>query len=84
MNIVTNTALIVICNAIGGIVKYQTKLSNELIPYLLAVIGGILGIALHIIGVNIGGLNVLEDCAIGVVSGFASVGVHQLSKINKE
>lgn len=58
-----------------------TPMPDEWIPALCGVAGAILGVvALYVAPGLIPATDVLSAIAIGVVSGFAATGVHQLGK----
>ena len=71
--IVTITAFVV------QVVK-QTKIDNKWMPIIAGTIGGILGAAMYYIGVGDLGDYLLEAVAVGISSGLAATGAHQMYK----
>lgn len=72
-------AITVICYLGGMACKTTEKVKDEVIPVVCGVTGGILGVAACICtGVSAG--DVINAAAIGIVSGLASTGVHQVIK----
>ena len=77
-------AIVVICYLIGLVVK-SSKLDDKWIPTIVGVSGLILGVVAFYIHVpDFPAYDVLTAAAVGVVSGLASTGVHQLGKQLKE
>ena len=65
--------LVALCLLFGNTIKYSLpKINNRYIPLILALLGGILSIVLN-------GLTT-QNILIGVVSGLASTGLHQVHK----
>lgn len=70
----------VICFLAAEVAKL-TPMKDEWIPALCGVCGALLGVvALYVAPELIPATDVLSAIAIGVVSGFAATGVHQLGK----
>ena len=69
----------VICYLIGNIVK-NTPLSERWIPSIVGVAGGLLGLAGLYVMVDFPATEPLTAIAVGIASGLASTGVHQMSK----
>ena len=69
----------VICYLIGSIVK-NTPLANRWIPSIVGVCGGLLGLAGLYIMVDFPATEPLTAIAVGIASGLASTGIHQMSK----
>lgn len=81
---ITGVAVItVICLLIGEAVKL-TKLDNKYIPVICAACGGVLGVAGMYTISGFPAEDVLTAIAVGIVSGFAATGVHQMAKQMKE
>ena len=73
-------AITVICFLIAEVVK-QTPLDKAWIPAICGVCGAVLGVAAFYLSPNLIPANdVLSAVAIGIVSGFAATGVHQVYK----
>lgn len=76
----TVLAITVITYVIGEAVKVIPFIKNELIPVIVAVAGGILGV----VGMNVipdfPAQDVLNAISVGMVSGLASTGVNQAFK----
>lgn len=73
----------VICYLMGQIVK-NLPLDNKWIPCIAGVFGGILGIAGLYVMADFPATEPITAVAVGIVSGLASTGVHQLYKQIKE
>ena len=76
----TVLAITVITYVIGEAVKAIPVIKNELIPVIVAVCGGILGVVgMHVIP-DFPAQDVLNAISVGMVSGLASTGVNQAFK----
>lgn len=73
-------AIVVIAFLVGMVAKNITKLDNKWVPVICGVVGGVLGIV---------GMNIIPDfpvqdiisaASVGIVSGLAATGVHQIGK----
>lgn len=73
----------VICYLLGQIVK-ATGLPGKWIPCIVGVFGGILGIAGLYVMADFPAAEPITAVAVGIVSGLASTGVHQVVKQLKE
>ncbi len=74
-------AITVICYLVGAITKAIPKIKDELIPIVVGIAGGIIGvIAMSVAPEIIPATNYIDAIAIGVVSGLASTGVNQIGK----
>ena len=89
MNILDVTqvvAIVVICYLIGLAVNASPAIKDELIPVIVGVCGGILGVIGMFVMPDFPADDVLNAIAIGIVSGLASTGVNQaykqLTKLN--
>ena len=71
-------AITVICYLIGMIVK-ATPLDDKWIPCIVGVLGGALGVVGMYIMPDFPAKDLLNAVAIGIVSGLASTGAHQLT-----
>ena len=70
----------VICYLIAEAVK-ATSLDNKWLPIICGTLGGCLGVlALFIAPQLIPASDILTAIAIGIVSGFAATGIHQVYK----
>ena len=85
MDFVSVPIIVVCCYMIGEIYKVLFKNKQEaykLIPILVAIIGGVLGVAIYItapemmLNVN----NFWIALGIGIMSGFSSTGTNQVIK----
>lgn len=84
--IITVPAIVAVCFLIGEIAK---KISNEsinrFVPEICGVSGAILGVlAFFTIPAFIPAENWLTALAVGIVSGFAATGIHQIYKQAKK
>jgi hypothetical protein len=76
----TVLAITVITYVIGEAVKVIPFIKNELIPVIVAISGGILGVVgMHVIP-DFPAQDVLNAISVGMVSGLASTGVNQAFK----
>lgn len=74
-------AITVISFLVGYIWKTATKLDNKWIPIVCGSVGLVLGVVAFYIGVpDFPASDVINAAAVGIVSGFASTGVHQVAK----
>ena len=83
MNILDVTqvvAIVVICYLIGLAVKAIPAIKDELIPVIVGVCGGILGVIGMFCMPDFPAEDILNAIAIGIVSGLASTGVNQAYK----
>lgn len=78
-------AIVVICYIVGEVFKLvfmkKTKLYKG-IPILVGLVGGVIGVVTYVVNPTIIGTppNVLCAAAIGIISGLASTGSHQVIK----
>lgn len=73
-------AIVVICYLIGLAVKAIPAIKDELIPVIVGVCGGILGVVGMFAMPDFPANDILNAIAIGIVSGLASTGVNQAYK----
>lgn len=88
MNIVTLPVIIVICYITGEIIKIvfnnKTKI-KKLIPFILGILGGIIGVLIYITNKEvIQTTSIWESILVGTISGLSSTGTNQLIKKIKE
>lgn len=76
----TVLAIVVICYLIGLGAKQIPKIKDELIPVIVGVAGGILGVVGMYVMPDFPASDFLNAIAIGIVSGLASTGVNQAYK----
>ena len=69
----------VICFLVAEAVK-ATPLDNKWLPIICGVVGGALGVVAMIVMENFPSNDVLTSIAIGIVSGLAATGAHQVYK----
>lgn len=79
LGIVTYPAILVICWLVGYGVKQIEGLDNKWIPVIVGVVGAAIGAVGYFTGV-VPAQNYLDAIVIGIVSGEASTGVHQVYK----
>ena len=79
LNIMTYPAILVICWLIGYGVKHIAAIDNKWIPVIVGIAGAAIGLAGYFTGV-IPASDWLDAIVIGIVSGEASTGVHQVYK----
>ncbi len=75
----TVSGIIVICYLIGMAVKAST-LDDKYIPIIVGLCGGILGVAGLLTMPTFPVDNVIDAVAVGIASGLAATGVHQIGK----
>ena len=76
-------AITVICFLAGKIIK-ATKLDNKWLPCIVGVVGAALGLVGLWVMPDFPAQEPLTALAVGIVSGLASTGAHQLAKQLKE
>ena len=76
---ITIWAITVICFVLAEAVKL-TSLDEKWIPVLCGIMGGILGVVASYVMPNYPADNILDAIAIGIVSGLAATGAHQIGK----
>ena len=76
----TVVAIVVICYLVGLMAKQIPKVKDEVIPVIVGVAGGILGVVGMYVIPDFPASDVLNAIAIGIVSGLASTGVNQAYK----
>ena len=76
----TVTAIVVITYLVGLAAKLIPKVKDELIPVIVGVAGGILGVIGMYVIPDFPAQDILNAIAVGIVSGLASTGAHQIYK----
>lgn len=76
----TVVAIVVICYLIGMAAKAIKVVKDELIPVIVGVAGGILGVVGMYVIPDFPVNDVLNAVAVGIMSGLASVGANQVGK----
>lgn len=76
----TVTAIVAICYLIGLAAKAIPNIKDNLIPVIVGLCGGALGIAGLYLTPDFPAQDVMNAVAIGIVSGLASTGVNQVYK----
>lgn len=76
----TVTAIVAICYLIGLAVKAIPNIKDNLIPVIVGLCGGALGVAGLYLMPEFPAEDVMNAVAIGIVSGLASTGVNQVYK----
>lgn len=79
LGIMTYPAILVICWLVGYGLKQVNSLDNKWIPVIVGVVGAAVGVVGYFTGVVLA-QNYLDAIVIGIVSGEASTGVHQVYK----
>lgn len=76
----TVTAIVAICYLIGLAAKAIPAVRDNLIPVIVGVCGGALGVAGLYLMPEFPAQDIMNAIAIGIVSGLASTGVNQVYK----
>ena len=76
-------AITVICYLIGMVAK-AAPIDNKWIPCIVGIVGGALGVVGMYIMPDFPAKDLLNAVAIGIVSGLASTGAHQIGKQLRE
>ena len=76
----TVIAIVVITYLIGYAPKQIPKVKDNLIPVIVGVTGGILGIVGMYVMPDFPANDILNASAVGIVSGLSSTGVNQIYK----
>ena len=76
----TVVAIIVITYLIGYASKQIPQVKDNVIPIIVGVAGGVLGIAGMFVIPGYPADNILDAIAVGIVSGMASTGLNQIYK----
>lgn len=71
----------VICYLVGVIAK-ATPIDNKWIPVIVGVAGAALGVGGMYVIADFPATDVINAIAVGIVSGLASTGVNQITKIS--
>lgn len=72
--------IIVLCYLLGLFLKAFPKIKDELIPCLVGLFGGILGVVGFFVIPDYPANDIMTAIAVGVVSGLASTGANQIYK----
>lgn len=75
----TCTAITIICFLVGMAVK-ESSLDNKWIPIIVGAAGGVIGVAGLYLMPNFPAGDVITAIGVGVLSGLAAVGIHQIGK----
>lgn len=73
----------VICYLVGEVAKI-TVLDNKWIPVIVGIAGAILGIAGMYVIKDFPATDIINSIAVGIVSGLASTGANQITKITRK
>ena len=80
----TVVAIVVIAYLIGYGAKVVSNVKDEVIPLIVGVCGGILGVVGMYVIPDFPAHDILNAIAIGIVSGLASTGANQVWKQSKK
>lgn len=72
--------IMVICYLVGLGLKNIPGIKDELIPCIVGLVGGILGVVGMYIIPDYPAKDIMTAIAVGIVSGLASTGTHQIYK----
>lgn len=78
--VATVTAIAVITYLIGYASKQIPQIKDNLIPVIVGVCGGILGVVGMYVIPDFPATNILDAISVGIVSGLASTGANQIWK----
>lgn len=73
----------VICY-LAGIIAKATSVDNKWIPVIVGISGAVLGVAGMYVIKDFPATDVINALAVGIVSGLASTGANQITKISKK
>lgn len=73
-------AITVICTGITAVIKQTKIVPDEVLPMISVLVGMLCALVSILYGINIGGGNVIDICAIGIASGLSAVGLYQIPK----
>lgn len=76
----TELAIVVICYLCGMGIKLIPNIVNDAIPFLVGIIGGILGVIGFFVMPGFPANDIINAIAVGICSGLASTGANQLGK----
>lgn len=76
----TVVAIVVICYLIGVACKAIPAIKDEFIPVIVGTFGGVLGVVGLFVMPDFPAKDVLNAVAVGIASGLASTGAHQVFK----
>lgn len=76
----TVLSIVVITYLIGIAAKATPVIKNELIPVIVGVVGGILGVVGMYVIPDFPAQDIMNAIAVGITSGLASTGVNQVYK----
>ena len=81
LGIASVAAITVICYLIGIWCKNSSAVKDELIPAIMGLCGGIIGIVAYFTKMpEFAGFHILTAIAVGIVSGLAATGINQIWK----
>lgn len=78
--VATVTAIVVITYLIGYASKQISQIKDNLIPVIVGICGGILGVVGMYVIPDFPATNILDAISVGIVSGLASTGANQIWK----
>lgn len=81
---VTVLPIVIICYLIGIACKAYKKINDNLIPIIVGVAGGIIAIPAMYVMQDFPAEDIITAISVGIMSGFASTGIHQVYKQNKK
>ena len=81
LGIASVAAVTIICYLIGIWCKSTPRIKDELIPAVMGLCGGVIGIVGYITKMpDFEGAHILTAIAVGVVSGLSATGINQIYK----
>ena len=80
LGILAFPAIVVICFLMAEFVKAMDTIDNKWLPIFCGVLGGCLGVVAMFIVPDFPAHDYIAAVAVGIVSGLAATGVHQVYK----
>lgn len=83
-NYATVLPIVIICFLVGMICKSWSKIPDKTIPWIVAAFGGIIAIPAMYVMPDFPATDIITSIAVGIASGYTSIGVHQTYKQGKK
>ena len=79
-NYATVLPIVIICFLVGMGCKQSNLVKNEIIPVIVGVVGGVIAIPAMYVMKDFPATDIITSISVGIWSGLASTGVHQVYK----